>query len=348
VLIRRVAVAAVFASLLVSLTPPNGSPRVGAGQAGLFSVRVVKPRPRLVFDLAGRSLITLSHDRRQALLRTGNGELALARIGGATRPVVSVPYPVEGAALSPDGSMIAFEVVDSSACQPQATGCAEIQLWLAESSGGEPRRFSRRARSPAWSPDSRRLAFVGHYSSYDDAGQVSVTRLGGGRGRAIEPYGHAADLSWAPRGGRLAYTGPGESGSVRVALAANGRGPNLGPGRRPVWSPEGRRIAFVRRAGKRQALFVTRPGLRPSYRAAIADSIWDVAWSPDGRSLAFVRGIQGHRAVDMEIVVVGTGPRPIEKRLVKSGPGSVIGHIFWSRDGKSLLYEQRLLPPNQR
>ncbi len=95
------------------------------------------------------------------------------------------------------------------------------------------------------------------------------------------------DPVWSPDGRKIAFV---SSAKIYVANA-DGSGqrqltPNGAWGGSPAWSPDGRRIAFAARG---RILVVNADGSgrrRLTHNAASAHS---PAWSPDGRRIAFVR-----------------------------------------------------------
>jgi dipeptidyl aminopeptidase/acylaminoacyl peptidase len=114
---------------------------------------------------------------------------------------VSAPQP------SPDGRWVAFIVNEPAYAEKDRVA----DIWLAPLDRSAPPRRITNTPAPeadlAWSPDSRRLAFVARRAG-DDVRQVYVLNLaGGGEARAV----------------------------TRMPTAA----------RSPVFSPDGRRIAFV-------------------------------------------------------------------------------------------------------
>jgi len=111
--------------------------------------------------------------------------------------------------LSPDGSRAAFTrvVVDE-----KRTGY-ETSIWTVGTSGNEaPRRLTngRHDAAPRWSPDGKRLAFV-RGAEKDETGkprppQIAVLSLAGGEAWVITdlPKG-AANPVWSPDGKRIAF-----------------------------------------------------------------------------------------------------------------------------------------------
>ena len=110
-----------------------------------------------------------------------------------------------------------------------------------------------RLRSPAWSPDGRRLV-----ASADGRTAMAVTfdQRGGDRGIWTPAYGgEIGQAVWSPRGERLAIEMRPATAIDTVILVdlTSGRETRLGgaeqgfQARSPTWAPDGRRLALVSR-----------------------------------------------------------------------------------------------------
>lgn len=181
------------------------------------------------------------------------------------------------------------------------------QVYLLPLDGGEARRLTdlpRGVEAFEWSPDGQSLVVV---SVSRGATREEEARLrGGGRGReADKAPGPRPDFRYIDRLG-YQYNGVGfiddrethlwivdvETGRARRLTA--GPGPESGP----VWSPDGRRIAFVanRRPNRdivwRSDVWVVDVESGRQTRVTGGDGAFDTpCWLPDGETLA----VLGHR-----------------------------------------------------
>ena len=200
-------------------------------------------------------------------------------------------------ALSPDGSAVAF-VWEQEPDQP-------AQVWLIRSTETTPRRVSRtpnRHISPAWSPDGQALAFL---RLTDTGGEVVITSLSGGVERSLggglpTRFGLAhRHLDWSPDGQRLAVDdspSPGEPLGIFLVLLATGERQRLTRVEPPYigdvdprFSPDGRRLAFIRVFHRaRQELFVVSANGGPARQLTFdGRQISGHDWTPDGKWLVF-------------------------------------------------------------
>ena len=150
-------------------------------------------------------------------------------------------------AWSPDGQKIAFV----------SRRDANLEIYVMNADGSRQRRLTRNTvgdSDPVWSPDGRRIAFVSnwqvHVMNADGSGQRRLTSNGA---RNFAP-------AWSPDGQRITFErrlgrrydvpchGCGKAARFEVyVMNADGSGPRrLTPsGMQPVWSPDGKQIAFV-------------------------------------------------------------------------------------------------------
>ena len=104
--------------------------------------------------------------------------------------------------VSPDGSKVLFVVSQAD----KKTDKNLSNIWIVDTSGGKPRRLtgSGKDRSPRWSPDGKRIAFVSERSG---KAQIWIMEVGGG-----EPWLLATDQIvrsaplWSPDGKYVVFT----------------------------------------------------------------------------------------------------------------------------------------------
>ena len=155
--------------------------------------------------------------------------------------------------------------------------------------GSGQRRLTRTAgheRSPAWSPDGRKIAFTRGLGG-TDADVVYVMNADGGGKRRLAA---GTTPSWSPDGQAILFQRGRCCRSQQIYLMdADGSGQQrLAAGTTPSWSPDGQAILFQRSPFPYSELFVMNAdgsGLRTLGVAA-----YGASWSPDGRQIAFAAG----------------------------------------------------------
>lgn len=162
-------------------------------------------------------------------------------------------------ALSPDGRWMSWRQGPSGVPNgrpPNAAGLAHAlkeSLWLAPASGGEPVMIAERGSGVAFAPNSGFIAYR--------AGGLRLRTLANGSiGDEASPLPGiqgVAQIAWSPDGKLLAFTssrratsfiGIWQIGADRVRWLA----PSFELDQAPSWSPDGRRIAFLRQTPMRR------------------------------------------------------------------------------------------------
>jgi Tol biopolymer transport system component len=114
-------------------------------------------------------------------------------------------------------------------------------------------------RSPVWSPDSSRIAFV---ADHDGGGEIFVARVDGSGLYNLSD--HPADDSapaWSPDGRRLVFVSQRDGNSeIYVADATGTTLLNLSlhpeADKAPLWSPNGEMVAFISRRDGNDDIYV--------------------------------------------------------------------------------------------
>jgi Tol biopolymer transport system component len=155
-------------------------------------------------------------------------------------------------------------------------------VWTIDADGSGTRRLTSDGRGAqegaVWSPDGTRLAALRR-------GGLYVIAAGGGGQTRISRVGsldrRSGPARWSRAGDRIAFTDGGQV--VVVNRDGSGRR-RLAEGSNPVWSPDGRRLAFDR-ATEPHVFVVSSMGGRTravTTRVQLAGP----SWSPDGSAIA--------------------------------------------------------------
>jgi TolB protein len=204
----------------------------------------------------------------------------------------------------------------------------------------------RDAPVPPADPARERIAFVraGSIWIMDAAGgdevQLSVrSRDGADDGPALSPRGDAIAYS-SPRDGATRLYVIGLEELVPRAITDGSSGGD----RQPAWSPDGRRIAFVRggERDRRDLYLVDASGGDPDLLFAGDDDhpalAGGPAWSPDGRSIVFGADRRRGRGTTLWIVDVATRAlRPLT--VTRNDAWFVVDREpAWSPDGRRIAF----------
>jgi len=190
---------------------------------------------------------------------------------------------VSDAQISPDGRRVAFVVTTAS----EKTDEYLSNIWIVDTAGGEPRRFSagpKRDSAPRWSPDGTRLAFVSERPDSRRPQLFVMPSEGGEPVRVTEVRSGIHGLGaavWSPDGTRLTFT-------ARVGEEGSDDAPRSRPARLITTLKhklEGEGFTSDQRA---HVFVVSADGGEPrQLTSGDYPHAWPT-WSPDGRWIAFV------------------------------------------------------------
>ena len=206
---------------------------------------------------------------------------------GVLAAFVIVVSPVLADDMSPGAPAGVIAYADGTICLVRADG-----------TGGRCLTHGDDSAPISWSADGRRLAFERSQdtSNPGDKSEVVVIGAEGRHEKSITPPGLVDDYApdWSPVAPRLAFTRlDHRTDKPNAVFVANGDGsgarPLISNAMFPKWSPDGRKIAFLRQSedARELALWVANAdGSRPRAVARhVVVYVFD--WSPDGRKLVF-------------------------------------------------------------
>jgi dipeptidyl aminopeptidase/acylaminoacyl peptidase len=266
--------------------------------------------------------------------------------------------------VSPDGLWVAYVVTGNDRGADEARSA----IWMVSWDGTQKVALTASAEGtakPRWSPDGRYLAYLSIPAGSDKAQVMLMDRRGGDARPITHVNGDIGEYAWSPDGKRLAFAMErGEEAAVPKApqpividalhfkddadgYLGSGRGRHLYlidvDSKRvdalttddkfnedlPVWSPDARRIAFIRTLEKgpdpdgRTDLDVidAQPGAAPRRLARpYAPNTQSVAFSPDGLLIGYLQGLEPKFNAYMQdrlfvIAAAGGAPRPLTGKL---------------------------------
>jgi dipeptidyl aminopeptidase/acylaminoacyl peptidase len=288
--------------------------------------------------------------------------------------------------LSPDGAWVAYSVTTPDSAKDKSDSDLWMTSWdglqsirLTSTPEGES--------TPRWSPDNRYLAFVSARQEGKGGQVWLLDRRGGEAQRLTTLKGGIDDFAWSPDSKRLVLVLDEETDSLARKDTAEKKTPKpividrynfkrdiagyLGTRRThlalfdlstkkldtltsdrhdddsPSWSPDGRRIAFVREApaepGKARDSDVYVVDAR---RGAVPTQLTDFdgpdggrpSWSPDGRWLAFTRGDEPKfSAYHLNKLTVVPSDGAGAARVVTGSLDRPLSSIRFTPDGRAVL-----------
>jgi len=266
--------------------------------------------------------------------------------------------------VSPDGLWVAYVLTEND----RAADEARSAIWMVSWDGAQQVALTAAAdgiAKPRWSPDGRYLAYIATPAGADKAQIMLMDRRGGDARPITQVKGDIGEYAWAPDGKRLVFAmeqseeGAAQKSPRPIVIDAlhfkddadgylgAGHGRHLYlidiDGKRvdalttddkfnedmPAWSPDGRRIAFIRTREKGPDpdgrtdidLIDAAPGASPrSLARPYAPNTQKLSFSPDGLLLGYLEGLEPKFNAYMQdrLLVVGAAggaPRPLTDKL---------------------------------
>ena len=276
---------------------------------------------------------------------TGQGAaiVAVGLAGESRRKLTSGAAFDSAPRWSPSGRRIAF-VRDRYQLEPHVA-----QLYAVDARGSREQRLTSQPPGSVfdgffWTNDEKRIVF----STQQDQSDTDIYAISPESGRLTALTTNSlwdAAPRWSPGGTRIAFTrGNGVSCCVPsfatgiYTMRADGSGVrNITAGSSglhvyPSWSPDGKRVAFVRiRTGWTDAdvFVVDTDGSRPRRISRESGEYTGLTWSPDGTSFAFLRGGR---------VFTLSADGSETTQLTTSGPYAI--GVAWAPDGRQIAFSR--------
>ena len=254
--------------------------------------------------------------------RDGNAEIyVMDADGGNQRRLTNNRHDDWEPSWSPDGKRIVF-ASDRDEHPDRVPGWFTSEIYVMDADGSNQLNLTNNPdddRDPAWSPDGNRIAFSSNRDGRFNW-EIYVMDADGGNVQRLtnnpDDDGHPDDEypSWSPDGARIVFTARkawhfvhnlDTTSEIYVMDADGGNQQRLTNNRNnewsPVWSPDGKRIAFM---ADRKGDFV-------SWDIYVMDAdggneqrltnnrAWDSSpsWSPDSKRIAFDSNRDGNTEI---------------------------------------------------
>ena len=254
-----------FAKMLPMARPPYGAITRPANPARFDGKQVVDMRYK-------------SNDRgyvpgpREARVYRPSQLWIQAFDGSAKRQLTRTTYSQRGAVVSPDGKLVAFladaELRPDSVVEHERDSLSflpydakrdeaprnDVDVFVVSTDGGSPRRVARWVGAEnelTWSPDSRRIAFIGRSTRVSSARVYTVDATGGTPQLALDnAFRYEPNqLEWLPDGTLVFSADVGGSSGLFKLDPATRQPVQLLGGRRKMsgfsFDERGKRVAFV-------------------------------------------------------------------------------------------------------
>jgi len=229
---------------------------------------------------------------------------------------------------SRDGRLLAFEL----------SGKGESSVYSVRAEGTGLRLVLKNASSPSWSPDGKQLVVVRETETCSqkpcsaedefDSGNLFVVDADGGNLRQLTFVANGAESPvWSPDGKWIAFM---TFDGIELIQPESRKGRMLVAefAYELEWSPDGTWLAFVGDDG----IYRVRPTFGEPERLIRDERAEDIAWSPDGSKIAFDQDLdEPSLGVDVAVLDTETGKQTNLTRR----PGNDFAPA-WSPDGKQI------------
>ncbi|MGH3075724.1 MAG: hypothetical protein ACRDQC_12380, partial [Gaiellales bacterium] len=241
---------------------------------------------------------------------------------------------IGASAISPDGQRVVYTR------RTVAGDRYQVNLWLVPSTGGRPRRLTHGKWSdsaPAWSPDGRTIAFVSDRASTgkpDDETEAELFLIDPDGGEAervcAAPHGAVGAPLWSPDGRTIAFVSPGEE--VRF-WTGDPKKHVARVIRTTDWQDDGGT------RDRREHLFLVpaRAGARPHQLTKGDFEVSQPSWHPSGKRIAFTSNLEADADLHPKTRIYEVAARGGKAKELVALPGFAEQPV-WSPDGRKLAF----------
>lgn len=240
-------------------------------------------------------------------------------------------------AWSPDGSQFVY-----SLGEPGDNGSGQSDLYIANADGSNSMQLTSapgEEYSPAWSPDSKQIAYVGRVEGNPEI--FVLPAEGGEATRLTTSQGEEWGLDWSPDGTQIAYTmGSNDTNDIYV-MNADGSGIKAltsdGTSWQPAWSPDGKIIFSMRQNGNGDIYLMNADGSKLTRLTDHHSFDTGATFSADGEQILFTSWRDGTPAL---YTMPASGEVGTETKAVNisQNPALRIWEAEMSPDGSTILF----------
>jgi dipeptidyl aminopeptidase/acylaminoacyl peptidase len=239
-------------------------------------------------------------------------------------------HAIAGVKVSPDGTKVAFTAseINLDTAEPGDELKSKTELWIApvsgqQSAGRQYTHSNQSASSPAWSPDSKQIAFLRATPDKDTERQVWLQWIDGGEAEKITSHkGGYSAVVFSPDGKKLLVTAADQA-SKDEADRKKQRDDAI----------------VVDHDLKMSHLWIYDIASKKESRLTDGEfTVSEAQWSPDGRKVSFTAN-PTPRADDGDLASIWIADASTKEKhkLISSGDAPNHG-ARWSADGKWIAY----------
>ena len=240
--------------------------------------------------------------------RDGNPEIyVMAADGKNQRRLTNNRADDWSPSWSPDGRRIAFISERDGHAHRRNPGWFTSEIYVMDADGGNQQNLTNHPsddRSPSWSPDGKRIVFQSDREGRFNDDIYVMAADGGNLQILTDNRNNDLDPSWSPDGERIVFSSSREghvenkfgiTDEIYVMDADGGNQQRLTDNRNndwdPVWSPDGKRIAFMsdRKGDLVKFDIYVMDADGGNQQKLTHHRAWDSSpsWSPDGERIVF-------------------------------------------------------------